>query len=182
MHKDILVEGGLIGEEESSKGKPHLTHDQINVWSDFVEKNPGKNINDLWKGFNKTHPKSGIDYLTLQRDLDMLKSKAMGISKKTGGITGEDTNTGYAFPKIIVDGKDYGRANALMQTKVIPAVRKPAGKVNKLIPSDATDLFFDEKEQLPAYTNPKTGDIEYATRENLNNPIFKAKVVVKKPT
>mgnify|MGYP006921372310 CR=1 FL=1 len=178
--KKLVIAPNLIGEEETSK-KPNLSYDQINLWSDYVEKNPGKKIQELWVGFNKTHPKSGIDFISLQRDLDAVKQKSVGLAKKTGMMSKEETNTGYAFPKVVVDGKDYGRVNALMQTKIAPPVRKPAGRVNKLIPADAQDLFFDEVEQLPAYTNPKTGDIEYATRENLNNPIFKTKVVSKTP-
>lgn len=181
MHKDILTEGGggLIGETDGKKGKPNLTYDQINLWSDYVDKNPSKNIVDLWRGFNKAHPKSGIDFTSLQKDLDMLKNQSIGIAKRTNQITGEETTTGYSFPRVIVDGKDYGRVNALMQTKIIPPLKKPSVRINQRVPEGAYDVFFDEKEQLPAYTDPTTGSIEYTTRENLNHPAFKNKIKIK---
>ena len=167
------------GKEDPKDKKPSpskaLSYDQINRWSSYVESNPGNDFNSLWKGFVKNNPNSGIDPMVLQSDLQRLRENAGRLARKDGQMTGEDTNTGLSFPRTIVDGKDYGRMNAMMQTQQQPTMPRsiPSSRIHKTLPSGVEDVWFDEKEQLVAFTNPQTGDIEYAERENLNHPMLR---------
>ena len=178
MKLKIAKAGG--GGEDPGKKKPpssSLTYDQINKWSSFAESNPGKDFQSLWMQFSKSNPKSGIDPIVLQSDLQKLRENAVRMANQRGLVSGENTNTGLSFPRTVVDGKDYGRMNAMMQTQQQPALTRsiPSSKVFKSLPSGVEDVWFDEKEQLVGFVNPQTGDIDYATIDNLNHPMLKKK-------
>jgi hypothetical protein len=86
------------------------------------------------------------------------------------GLKIPELNTGLAFPKVVAaDGKDYGRMNGLMQSER-PITSLPSSKVKAKLPKNAIDVFFDESTGTAAYTNPETGDIEYAEKSNIYLP------------
>lgn len=177
--KNQLLSSMPGGGEEPKDKKParekSLSYDQINRWSSYVESNPGNDFNSLWKGFSKSNPNSGIDPMVLQSDLQKLRDNSVRMANQRGLVSGENTNTGLSFPRTTVDGKDYGRMNAMMQTQQQPALTRsiPSSKVFKALPSGVEDVWFDEKEQLVGFVNPQTGDIDYATIENLNHPMLR---------
>lgn len=159
--------------KEEPKAAP-LTYEQINLWSDYAERNPGKTFEDLWVGFARNNPKSGINKEILQKDLYLLREKTQQLASKDGtDLT--HIHTGYSFPKVVVDGVDYGRVNANMATRTAPQVKSsyPASLIKKQVPSGVKEVWFDTQKGLAAYENPHTGDIEYAEKSVLNLPQFK---------
>lgn len=159
---------------EEPKPQKSLTYDQINKWSDYVEKNPSRNFDSLWAGFVKQNPKTDIDKSILQKDLYQLREIVQRYAKKDGTDLNYIT-TGYSFPKVSLDGKDYGRVNASMMTKdsPMPQPSYPSKLIKKEVPSGVTEVWFDSGKNLAAYENPHTGDIEYADKSILNYPRFK---------
>lgn len=150
-----------------------LTFEQRDAWSNFVEANPGKSLGELWEGFQKLNPNSGIKFPVLQRELNVLQNNAIRLGEKTGSDLGSSINTGYSFPKMVVDGKFAGRVDPNLSSQSGPAPAKtayPESLLQKTIPLDATDIMFDEKTQMVTYADPKTGDIMYAKREALSSP------------
>lgn len=162
----VKITGG--GGNQSPTG---LSYDQINKWSDFVEKNPSTSLLDSWAAFDKSNPGHGIDFNILRQDLDKLKQSAIKKGSETGSTFGESLHTGLAFPRMRVDGKDLGRVNADMKTQMSsPQQVINPSRVFKSIPSGAEDVWFDEKENWVKFVDPTTGDISYADRINLNHP------------
>jgi hypothetical protein len=166
------------GEEPPKKS---LSYDQINQWSDYVEKNPSvKSFDKLWMGFNKLNPKSGIDPDILLKDIDLLRAYTRQQAQRNNSEFVADANTGYSFPKMTYNGKDYGRVNAKMQTQVpipTPETSYPENMVAKQLPDGVNDMWFDESKGLVAFVHPQTGDITYADKTVLASP--KAKMISK---
>jgi hypothetical protein len=168
----------VSGGEDPVKGKPSsLSYDQINLWSDYVEKNPRLDFNTLWNGFSKKYPKAGIDKDILIKDLSVLRNNTQKAAERQGTDL-STINTGYSFPKAIFNGRDLGRVNANMITQQAPPPQPtyPASLIKKTVPSGVKDVWFDESKGLAAYENPQTGDIEYAEKSILNMPQFRKPV------
>ena len=100
---------------EGDKPKSGLTYDQINLWSDFAEKHNGKPFEEVWSGFSKAYPKSGVQKETLLNEIMTLRNHVAEHARRNN-LKVPDVNTGLAFPKVSYDGKDFGRVNGLMQT------------------------------------------------------------------
>jgi hypothetical protein len=168
--------GGDPKEEPKSKAKAapssSLTFEQRDSWSNFVESNPGKTFDELWIGFQASNPNSGIDKNTLQKELDVLRQNTIRIGTKTGSDLGSSLTTGYAFPKMTVDGKAAGRVDPNLQSQSGPPPPQPYPEslLSRSIPKDATDILFDEKTQMVTYIDPRTGDVKYAKRDALSSP------------
>lgn len=165
-----------IGGEDPKK-KP-LTYNQINQWSNYVEKNPSRDFGLLWEGFSKLNPKSGIDKSVLKSDLDNLMKVTQQESKKDGAAVWSTAHTGYTFPRVFFNGKDYGRVNASMQTQTpipTPTDRYPQKLISKEIPVDTKNYWFDEAKGLVAYEDPYDGTIKYAEKEAMRTPELKRK-------
>lgn len=164
--------GGGGGEEPKEQPKKQLNYDQINQWSGFVEQNPNlKTMDELWSAFSAKYPQSGIDRLTLTQNLDnLIRMTQEGVNRY--GIK-DGVTTGMAFPRMSFNGKDYGRVNALMQTQTpIPnlKVQYPEKFIQKSIPDDVTEVWYDEEKGLYAYDDPREGVIKYATKEAASTP------------
>jgi hypothetical protein len=164
--------GGGGGDEPKEQPKKQLSYDQINQWSGFVENNPNLGSMDaMWEAFSKKFPNSGIDRLTLTQNLDNLaRMTTEGTNRfgNKGGVT-----TGLSFPRMTFNGKDYGRVNALMQTQTPipqPQTQYPEKFIQKRIPYDVTDVWYDEEKGLYAYDDPREGVIKYATKEAASDP------------
>jgi hypothetical protein len=168
------------GEDPPAK-TPGLNYDQINLWSDYVEKNPGKDLQTLYKGFVATNPKAGVDFNTLQSDLEKLTKSNIRLAEKTGSDVLKDKggiHTGYSFPKMVIGGKDYGRVNSDLKTQIsIPP--QTTNAVSQSIPQGA-ESWFDEKEQTIKYIDPQTGDVINAGRSTIHDPRIRASIMKQK--
>lgn len=136
---------------------------QINMWSDFADKNYKQNMafSDLWSQFEKENPNSGIDKDALQADLEAIRAKAQKMGESTGM---EYITTGLSFPTLEYEGKNYGRMNAMGETEMGPKKPMSAPKnVVREVPSGVTEdkIAFDEVTNMWSWENPQTGDIEY---------------------
>lgn len=169
--KKTLVK--VTGGDEPTPPKG-LTYDQINQWSDYAEANPNASFDVLWAGFQAKNPKSGIDKNILKTDLDKLvnANRAMGVQQ--GSAVAPNIHTGYSFPKMIIEGKDYGRVNADLKTAVSFNPQQSSG-INrvKVIPKEATEIWQDPKDNEIKFVDPQTGDVMYADRTALNDPRIK---------
>lgn len=156
---------------EDPGGKKPLTYEQINQWSDFAEANPGVDLQTLWKGFSSKYPNSGIDYGVLVSDLDKLRMQNQRLAGTRSIDLAKTTHTGYSFPKMMVDGKVAGRVNADLKTQMSGV---QSGRIrSKSIPADATEYWFDPKDNEVKYVDPKSGDVMYAEIGALNDPRMK---------
>ena len=167
--------------EDPGKGKkplPQLTYEQRNKWSEYAERNPQQSFDALWSGFQKVVPKSGIDRNVLKTELDTLMAKTQQEVKRDGSPLYPSAHTGYSFPKVTFNGKDYGRVNSLMQTQTpipTPTDRYPQKLISKEIPVDTKNYWFDEAKGLVAYEDPYDGTIKYAEKEAMRTPELKRK-------
>ena len=165
----------LSGGEDPKKKS--LSYEQINLWSDFVESNPEtKDLNALYRGFVKKYPKAGIDENTLKNELALLMQNTQQAAKKEGTPLYTTVNTGFAFPRVMFNGKDMGRVNAMMQTRsLIPTPKNtyPKSLISKKIPSGDTDYWFDEEKGLVGYEDPHEGVIKYAEKSAINSPALR---------
>jgi len=150
--------------------KKPLTYEQINQWSDYVEANPGKNLDALWVGFNAKNPKSGISYDVLKGDLTKLIDANRRMGEKLGSDFAQTLHTGYSFPRMVVGGKDMGRVNADLKTQTSESIPVTSKGAVSAIPKNATEVWFDPKDNIPKYVDPESGDIKYATIEALLDP------------
>lgn len=167
--------GGWGGDNPAPAPKKQLSYDQINQWSGFVEGNPNlKGMDAMWTAFSNKFPNSGIDRNVLTQNLDNLTRMTQdGVNRygNTGGIT-----TGLSFPKMTFNGKDYGRVNALMQTQnPIPAMKNqfPDKFIQKSIPNEVTEFWYDEEKGLYAYNDPWEGVVKYAAKTAANDSHIK---------
>lgn len=140
-----------------------LSFKQINMWSDFADKNYKQNMpfSDLWAQFEKENPNSGIDKDVLMSDLEAIRAKAQKMGESTGM---EYITTGLSFPTLEYEGKNYGRMNAMGETEMGPKPGKAtAMKTVKEVPSGVSEdkVAFDEVKNMWSWENPQTGDIEY---------------------
>lgn len=149
-----------------------LSYEQINKWSDYVEANPGADLPTLWKGFSAKYPQSGVQYGTLIAELDKLKMANQRLADKRGTDLARTTHTGYSFPKMIIGGQSAGRVNADLKTQGSAVMMGTRPRV-KAIPKEATEYWFDEKENEVKYIDPQTGDVMYAEIGALNDPRIK---------
>lgn len=163
----LKVSGG-----EDPKPTGTLTYDQINQWSDFVEANPGQDLPTLWKGFTAKYPNSGVNYDILVADLAKLKMANQRLADKRGADLARTTHTGYSFPKMMVGGQNAGRVNADLRTQT-PSPIVGTRPRSKSIPKEATEYWFDEKENEVKYIDPQSGDVMYADIGALNDPRMK---------
>lgn len=165
--------------EDPGKGKkplPQLTYEQRNKWSEYAEKNPQQSFDSLWAGFQKSSPKSGINRDALKSELDALMAKTQQEVKRDGSPLYPSAHTGYSFPKVTFNGKDYGRVNALMQTQTpipTPSTAYPQKLISKQIPSGVTNFWFDEEKGLIGYEDPWEGVIKYAEKQAMYSPEMK---------
>ena len=168
------------GDEPKEQPKKQLSYDQINQWSGFVENNPNLGSMDaMWEAFSKKFPNSGIDRLTLTQNLDNLARMTQEGANRYGNMGG--VTTGMSFPRMSFNGQDYGRVNALMQTQTpipSPKIQYPESLVQKKIPDDVTDVWYDTEKGLYAYDDPREGVIKYAAKEAANDP--KIRELIKK--
>jgi len=152
-----------------------LTYDQINRWSDYAEAHPGGKFDDLFAGFSSAHKNHGIDPNVLKSELDKLKINSMRQGREAGSDFGENIHTGYAFPKLVIDGKNMGRVNADLKTEVAEASPAFSGtNLEKTLPSGTEEAWWDDKLNVVGFKDPHTGDIRYADKINLNHPLVKA--------
>lgn len=176
---NVLSYGGGGGEEPKPK---NLSHAQINMWSDFVEKNKGvKDFNQLYNLFSKQYPKSGISKQILSKDLDLLNRQVQQEAKKDNSPLYTTTNTGYSFPRVTYNGKDMGRMNAMMQSEIpIPETKNsyPEKLVEKRIPRGVKNFWFDEQRGLAAYEDPQDGIIKFAQKSALHTPEMRQQSVI----
>ena len=173
-----VAEGGGEGENP----KKSLSYDQIDAWSDFVEKNQNiKNFDSLWELFNVNNPKHNIDKDILLSDLQTLRGNTQK-NADSGTWDRSYVTTGFSFPKMTFQdettGKivDFGRVNSMMKTRVPIPQRKtqyPQSLIKKTIPDGVKEIFYDSEKALVGYENPITGDIEYAEKYNINDPRFR---------
>jgi len=164
--------GGGGGENPKEEPKKSLSYDQINKWSGFVEENPNlKGMDEMWTAFSNKFPGHGIDRTVLTQNLDnLVRVTQEGVNRygNRGGVT-----TGLSFPRMSFNGKDYGRVNALMQTQEpLPSLKNefPEKFIQKQIPGDVTDVWYDEEKGLYAYDDPREGVIKYALKSAVNDP------------
>lgn len=166
------IEGGGDGKKKNQPAG--LTYDQINKWSDYVEANPSKDLSALYAGFSAKNPGHGIDLNVLRGELDKLKAGTIKNATETGSDLGSAITTGFSFPKMQVDGKDYGRVNSMMQTQTQPPMPQQIREdllVQKL-PNGIKeeDVWFDSKQNVVKFIDPETGDVKMASRSLLNHP------------
>lgn len=175
-HKILANRVGLsYGIGDPGKGKPSksLTYEQRNKWSDYAEKNPYIKFDELWSGFSKLNPKSGIDRSVLKSELDNLMAVTQTLAKRDGAAVYPSVHTGYAFPKISFNGVDYGRVDKNMMTQTpipTPSTSYPTKLLVNKIPSGVTDIWFDEQKGLAAFEDPHEGVIKYADKTILQTP------------
>lgn len=152
---------------QTPSGGP-MSYEDINVWSDFAEKNhrPGMGFEELWGKFQKQNPNTKIDKNVLLEDINKLQNYNREFISRKGldALNIEDVNTGYSFPKVIIDGKDYGRVNAKGETATKPKIEQslpvPASMMRRSIPADinVSTLMMDK-----GYPSWKEGeDVVYA--------------------
>lgn len=157
-------------------GKKPLTYEQINQWSDYVEANPNTDFDILWGGFSSKNPKSGIDKEILKADLAKLVAANRALGEQHGHALSKSLNTGYSFPKMKVDGKDYGRVNADMKAQFsAPPVNANIPRA-KIIPQDAIEIWQDPKDREIKFIDPKSGDVVIADQTALNDPRVKKSI------
>lgn len=160
---------------DEPKPKSPLTYDQINQWSDYAESNPGANFDALWSGFTAKNPKSGIDRDILKADLAKLVNSNRALGGQVGHWDSKNLHTGFSFPKMVIEGKDYGRVNADLKTQISNNPPQSSG-VNrvKVIPPEAAEIWQDPKDNEIKFIDPKSGDVVYADRTTINDPRVRA--------
>ncbi len=163
----LKVKTGGGGEGEQPKAKS-LSYPQINLWSDFVDKNPNiKSVDEMWEAFSKAHPKHGIDRNVLTSDLDRVIKVVQDRAKAWGEQSPNNLTTGMAFPKVQFEDTPYGRMNSYGQTQVpLPQIKSgyPERLIQKEIPKDVTDVWYDDSKGLWGYEDPREGIIKYAQK------------------
>lgn len=177
MNAILAAKNGGGGGKNPPK-KKSLSYDQINRWSDYVEANPSRDLNALYKGYSANNPDAPIDYESLQSDLSELRNRTAMLAKRTvqdGGVGNSYLNTGYSFPKTRVDGKDYGRVNAMMQTQTAPPSINniPESSLAKKLPYGVEEAWFDDKDGVVKFIDPQSGDVRMASRDLLYHPLVR---------
>jgi len=166
--------GGGGGDDPKPKTMTPLSHEQVTMWSDFVDKNPQmKTMDELWGSFSSQNPKSGIDRDNLRMNLDALMAKIQDRGKAWGLDRPDLLTPGMSFPMVYYGDKSYGRMNAYGQTKVpVPQtnMQYPEKLVQKTIPNDVTNIWYDDTKGLYAYDDPREGVIKFASKEAANTP------------
>jgi len=169
----LKVKTGGGGEGEQPKAKS-LSYPQINLWSDFVEANPNiKGMDAMWEAFSKANPKAGIDRVILQSNLDSLMKRMQERGTAWGENSPQSLTPGLSFPRMNYNNTPFGRVNANMETEVpIPQPQQtyPAKLIQKEIPKDAKDFWWDDNKGLWAYDDPHEGVIKYAQKSAGNTP------------
>lgn len=164
--------GGGGGSEEP-KMKP-LSHEQVTLWSDFADKNKSiKSLDEMYSAFSAQYPKSGIDKNNLRMNLDTLMGKLQDRGKAWGYDRPDLMTPGLSFPMVYYNETPYGRMNAFGQTKVPvpqPNTQYPEKFVQKSIPDDVKDIWYDEVKGLWAYDDPHEGVTKFASKEAANTP------------
>jgi len=152
------------GEDPKRK---ELTYDQINLWSDFADKHykKGMPFYEMWKSFKKANPDADIDPDVLLDDLQAVRLKAEKIARDQGITNMGHLHTGFAFPKLNYEGKDYGRMNRNMVTQVQPAQNSyPQRLLQKKIPEGVTEDQLVVQDGYLTWQDPKSGDIVYGEK------------------
>ena len=166
--------GGGEGEEPKAKS---LSYPQINMWSDFVEANPNiKGMDAMWEAFSRANPKAGIDRVVLQSNLDALTRRMQQTGQQWGETLHNQLNSGLSFPRMNFNGTPFGRVNANMETEIpIPTPKEvyPAKLIQKEIPKDVKDFWWDDNKGLWAYDDPHEGVIKYAQKSAATTPQMK---------
>lgn len=169
--------GGGGGDDPKPKPMTPLSHEQITLWSDFADQNPNlKTMDDLFGAFSAKYPKSGIDRDNLRMNLDSLMAKMQEREKAWGGDLADSVTPGLSFPMMYYGDKPWGRMNAFGQTKVPvpqPNTYYPEKLIQKEIPNDVTDIWWDEDKALWAYEDPREGVIKWAQKSAGNTPQMK---------
>jgi hypothetical protein len=150
--------------------KPELSYKQINLWSDWVEKTAagGESFDQLWSRFRADHPTTDIKPDVLYADLMELRNRSEAIAR-SNGISVDDIgyiNTGYSFPKVVFNGKDYGRMNKHLVTEIRPKQTEgQMPKTEKRIPDSVQDSDLVFQDGYITWPDPSTGDIVYGDKE-----------------
>jgi hypothetical protein len=172
----LKIKTGGGGEGEQPKAAS-LSYPQINLWSDFVDSNPNvKGMDAMWEAFSKAHPKHGIDREVLTSDLNRVMKVVQDRASAWGEESPGSLTTGMAFPKVQFENTPYGRMNSYGLTEVPmpqPKVTYPAKLIQREVPKDVKDFWWDDKKGLWGYDDPQEGVIKYAQKSAVNNTQMK---------
>lgn len=161
----VKTGGGGGGEQPKATT---LSYPQINLWSDFVDANPNiRGMDAMWEAFSKANPKHNIDRNVLTTDLNRVMNVVQDRAKAWGENSPLNLTTGLAFPKVQFENTPYGRMNSYGQTEVPmpqPKVTYPAKLIQKEVPKDVKDFWWDDNKGLWGYDDPHEGVIKYAQK------------------
>lgn len=165
-----------------SMGNPGdgLSYQDINAWSDFADKNyrPGMKFDELWVSFQRANPNTKIDKNVLLSDINKLQAfnRDLAIRKGVNLPNIEDVNTGFSFPRAIIDGKDYGRVNARGMTENVQVLEDvppvPISQLRGRIPQNVNPKSLEVIGGWPSWE--EDGDIVFGNKNLLGTQAFKS--------
>ena len=171
--QDISGQPG-VGDLGSKTPTKPLSYKQINEWSDWAEKNEkqGDDIWSLYDRFKKQNPKTDIALDDLRDELRAANVKSQDLSKRNAQDAAGFTTIGHTFPRMIIDGKDYGRINRDLHAENSPAYSDypvPERLLKKQLPSnvDWSKVYYENGNL--SWEDPETGDIVYGSKDILHN-------------